>query len=167
LNQAASAADAPHGPCHPETNRYFMTIPEAASLVLKAGGVGKSGHLYLLDMGEPLRIKDLAEHIIRFYGFEPERDIPIVYIGMRKGEKLHERLSAPDETVLPTEFPKINKLILNRRLSAELPALLEELEPICWFDPGRPELYRNRRVLRRTLARRLPTLETPDDEPEF
>ena len=71
----------------PQMSRYFMTIPEASSLVLKAGGVGANGNLYLLDMGEPLLIRDLAEQMIRFYGFVPEKDIPIQYIGLREGEK--------------------------------------------------------------------------------
>ncbi|MDR0315713.1 MAG: polysaccharide biosynthesis protein, partial [Treponema sp.] len=66
---------------HPDMRRWFMTIPEACSLVLKAGGVGENGRLYLLDMGEPVRIRDLAEQMIRFYGFEPETEIKIEYTG--------------------------------------------------------------------------------------
>jgi len=77
---------------HPDTTRYFMTISEACSLVLKAGGVGENGGLYLLDMGEPVRIKDLAEQLIRFQGYEPETEIKIEYIGLRPGERLDESL---------------------------------------------------------------------------
>ena len=84
---------------HPEASRYFMTIPEACSLVLKTGGVGRSGQTYLLDMGEPVRIRDLAEQIIRFYGYEPGRDIKIEYIGLRRGERVEERLYSPDEVL--------------------------------------------------------------------
>ncbi|MFW5796191.1 MAG: polysaccharide biosynthesis protein [Alkalispirochaeta sp.] len=73
-------------------SRYFMTIPEAVSLVLQAGGAGTGGGLYVLDMGEPINIRDLAEQMIRFYGYEPDRDIPIVEIGLRPGEKREESL---------------------------------------------------------------------------
>ena len=90
---------------HPEASRYFMTIPEACSLVLKTGGVGRAGQTYLLDMGEPVRIRDLAEQMIRFYGFEPGRDIKIEYIGLRRGERVEERLYAPDEVLVPTGAP--------------------------------------------------------------
>ncbi|GAB1484350.1 hypothetical protein MASR2M78_31680 [Treponema sp.] len=95
---------------HPEASRWFMTIPEACSLVLKTGGVGKNGSLYLLDMGEPVRIRDLAEQMIRFYGFEPEKDIAIEYIGLRPGERLDERLWGDDETPIATEFPVSGEL---------------------------------------------------------
>ncbi len=77
---------------HPDIRRWFMTISEACSLVLKAGGVGVNGGLYLLDMGEPVRIKDLAEQLIRFHGFEPDTEIKIVYTGLRPG-RAHGRAS--------------------------------------------------------------------------
>ena len=89
---------------HPDATRYFMTIPEACSLVLKTGGVGKSGALYLLDMGESVKIRDLAEQMIRFYGYEPGKDIKIDYIGLRPGERVEERLFSPEETLVPTEY---------------------------------------------------------------
>ncbi len=76
----------------PNITRYFMTIPEAAQLVLQAGGLAQSGAIYVLDMGEPVRIMDLAEKLIRFYGYEPNIDIPIQIIGLRPGEKLYEEL---------------------------------------------------------------------------
>lgn len=77
---------------HPDITRYFMTIPEAAQLVLQAGGLAQSGAIYVLDMGEPVRIMDLAEKLIRFYGYEPNVDIPIKIVGLRPGEKLYEEL---------------------------------------------------------------------------
>jgi len=77
---------------HPEMRRYFMTIPEAVSLVLKAGANGRSGNLYVLDMGDPVRILDLAEDVIRLSGLEPYRDIQIEFCGLRPGEKLFEEL---------------------------------------------------------------------------
>ncbi len=86
---------------HPEMTRYFMSIPEAVQLILQAGALGKSGELYALDMGEPVRILDLAEDMIRLCGFEPGKDIEIVFTGSRPGEKLHERLAADDEIIEP------------------------------------------------------------------
>jgi FlaA1/EpsC-like NDP-sugar epimerase len=152
---------------HPESSRYFMTIPEACSLVLKTGGVGKGGQTYLLDMGEPVRIKDLAEQMIRFYGYEPGRDIPIEYIGLRPGERIEERLYAPDELLLPTEQPRINRLEIKNRAEFDLSALLEELAPHLTPIPGKERYYRNRRSLRSVLKKIVPTLIVPDHEPEF
>lgn len=86
---------------HPEMTRYFMSIPEAVQLVLQAGAVGRSGELYLLDMGKPVRILDMAHDMIRLCGHEPEVDIPVVYTGPRPGEKLHERLVSEDEIIEP------------------------------------------------------------------
>jgi FlaA1/EpsC-like NDP-sugar epimerase len=94
----------------PEMTRYFMTIPEAVSLVVQAGGMGASGQVFVLDMGRPVRILELAQNMIRLSGKEPERDIEIVYSGIRPGEKLHEELWGDHETVSPTEHPKIRKL---------------------------------------------------------
>ena len=82
---------------HPDIVRYFMTIPEAAQLVLLAGGLAKSGSIYVLDMGEPVRIMDLATRLIRFYGYEPGVDIPIEITGLRPGEKLYEELMLDSE----------------------------------------------------------------------
>ncbi len=77
---------------HPDITRYFMTIPEAAQLVLQAGGIAKSGSIFVLDMGEPVRIMDLAQKLIRAYGYIPNVDMPIKIIGLRPGEKLYEEL---------------------------------------------------------------------------
>jgi FlaA1/EpsC-like NDP-sugar epimerase len=82
-----------------EMTRFFMTIPEAAQLVIQAGGVGDSGDIFVLDMGEPVRILDLAKDMIRLSGREPERDIEIRVVGIRPGEKLHEQLFDADEVV--------------------------------------------------------------------
>lgn len=82
---------------HPDITRYFMTIPEAAQLVLQAGGLAQPGAIYVLDMGEPVRMMDLAEKLIRFYGYEPGVDIPIKIIGLRPGEKLYEELLMDSE----------------------------------------------------------------------
>jgi len=149
----------------PEVSRYFITIPEAVSLVLQAGGVGKARGLYLLDMGDPVLIRELAEQMIRFYGFEPGSEIPVRFTGLRPGEKLTERLWVEGDEVLPTEYPKILRLEPRYALNGHFKDVIESLYPICYFDPQRCELYRDRHALRRTLKRIIPTLRLPDDEP--
>ena len=94
---------------HPEMTRYFMTIPEAVSLVIQAGAIGGRGEIFVLDMGEPVRILDLARNMIRLSGKEPDRDIPIEFIGARAGEKLHEELWGEGETVGDTTHAKIKR----------------------------------------------------------
>lgn len=86
---------------HSEMTRFFMSIPEAVALVLQAGAIGTSGELYVLDMGTPVRIVDLAEDMIRLCGYEPDVEIPIVFTGMRPGEKLHEELIEDGESLMP------------------------------------------------------------------
>ena len=92
---------------HPDMTRYFMTIPEASALVVQAGAIGGRGEIFVLDMGEPVRILDLARDMIRLSGKEPDRDVAIAFVGVRAGEKLHEELWGPDEEVTPTPHPKI------------------------------------------------------------
>jgi FlaA1/EpsC-like NDP-sugar epimerase len=92
---------------HPDMTRYFMTVPEAAQLIVQAGAMGESGAIFVLDMGTPVKILDLARNMIRLSGKEPERDIPIEFIGVRPGEKLHEELWGDGEDAVPTAHPKI------------------------------------------------------------
>jgi FlaA1/EpsC-like NDP-sugar epimerase len=106
---------------HPEMTRYFMTIPEAASLVVQAGAIGGEGEIFVLDMGEPVRIIDLARNMIRLSGKEPDRDVAVEFVGARPGEKLHEELWGLDEEVRPTTHPKIQRV---KRRGAD-PAFLE------------------------------------------
>jgi FlaA1/EpsC-like NDP-sugar epimerase len=92
---------------HRDMTRYFMTIPEAVSLIVQAGAIGDQGHVYVLDMGEPVSIYELAENMIRLSGKVPERDVAIRVTGVRAGEKLHEVLWNEDEAAEPTAHPKI------------------------------------------------------------
>ena len=92
---------------HPDITRYFMTIPEACDLVLQAGAMGKGGEIYVFDMGQPVKIVDLAHRMIKLSGLEPHVDIKIVYTGLRPGEKLYEELLSDDATTMPTHHAKI------------------------------------------------------------
>ncbi len=143
---------------HPDMQRYFMTIPEACSLVLEAGGVGKNGAAYLLDMGEPVKIKDFAEQVIRFSGYEPYKDVDIKFIGLRKGERLDEPLWLDSEEPLPTEYPKLLSL---KTFSPDfdLGKLINELNPICCFDKDNSEIYRDKSTLLQILCNAIPSLK--------
>jgi FlaA1/EpsC-like NDP-sugar epimerase len=114
---------------HPEMTRYFMTIPEAVSLVVQAGAIGGRGQVYVLDMGEPVKILDLAVNMIRLSGKDPKTDISITFVGVRPGEKLHEELWTDGEKVGPTAHPKI--------LRAARPPIDAE-----WLQEGLDELER-------------------------
>jgi FlaA1/EpsC-like NDP-sugar epimerase len=94
---------------HPEMTRFFMTIPEAASLVIQSGAIGGEGHVFVLDMGEPVKIVELAEQMIRLSGKDPD-EIGIDFVGARPGEKLHEELWGASETVVATAHPKIRRV---------------------------------------------------------
>ncbi|MBW6480912.1 MAG: polysaccharide biosynthesis protein, partial [Bacteroidales bacterium] len=93
---------------HPEISRFFMTIPEACQLVLEAGFMGKGNEIFIFDMGEPIKILDIALKLIRLSGLVPYEDIKIIYTGLRPGEKLYEELFAESERQLPTHNPKIS-----------------------------------------------------------
>ncbi|MFC3199200.1 polysaccharide biosynthesis protein [Parapedobacter deserti] len=93
---------------HPDITRYFMTIPEAVQLVLEAGTMGKGGEIYVFDMGKPVKIVDLARKMIQLAGLKPDRDVEIVYTGLRAGEKLYEELLSDGEKVVPTHHDKIH-----------------------------------------------------------
>ncbi|MCJ7594907.1 MAG: polysaccharide biosynthesis protein, partial [Desulfobacterales bacterium] len=92
---------------HPEMTRYFMTIPEACQLILQTGAMGDGGEIFILDMGTPVKIVDMARDLIRLSGFEPEKDIKIEFIGLRPGEKLYEELITEGEGIVPTSHEKI------------------------------------------------------------
>lgn len=92
---------------HPEITRYFMSIPEAAQLILQAAAMGEGGEIFLLDMGQPVKIVDLAQDLIRLHGYEPETDIEIHFTGLRPGEKLYEELMTQGEGIVETQHEKI------------------------------------------------------------
>ena len=139
--------------------RYFMTIPEACSLVLRTGGVGENGSSYLLDMGQPVKITELAEQIIRFSGFEPYKDIDIVFTGARKGERAIEPLRLPEEEAQKTSYEKIMRLKNTPYAETHLRSLLEKLYPVCFRTSGEEKKYRNKQYLVSVLSEDAPSLK--------
>jgi FlaA1/EpsC-like NDP-sugar epimerase len=107
LFQEQIARGGPVTVTHPEITRYFMTIPEAAQLILQTGAMGEGGEIFILEMGKPIRILDMARDLIRLQGYEPEKDIPIQFIGLRPGEKLYEELITEGEGIVSTSHEKI------------------------------------------------------------
>ena len=132
--------------------RFFMTIPEACSLVLQTGGVGENGKSYLLDMGEPIKIIDLAKQIIKFSGLEPYKDIDIKIVGARKGERLIEPLWLEEEHPTQTKYKKLLTLDNKEYDSKRLSKLLEELYPICFYTSAKESDFRNRDKLIKILC---------------
>ena len=112
---------------HPDIIRYFMTIPEAVSLVLTAGGIAKGGEIFILDMGDPVKIKDLAENLIRLSGYTPGEDIKIEYTGLRPGEKLYEELLMDEEGIQKT---KSRKIYIGKPISLDENRLTQDLETL-------------------------------------
>jgi FlaA1/EpsC-like NDP-sugar epimerase len=104
---------------HPEVKRYFMTIPEAVLLVMQAGEMGKGGEVFVLDMGEPVKILDMAKQLIQLHGLVPDKDIPIEFIGLRPGEKMFEELLKAEEGVEQTAHELIHKAICRKDVNTE------------------------------------------------
>jgi len=110
---------------HPEMKRYFMITSEAVLLVLEASAVGQGGEVFVLDMGEPIKILDLAKEMIRLSGYEPDKDIPIVFTQIRPGEKLYEEILSAEEGVESTEYEKILRAKSSNKISSEV--LMEKI----------------------------------------
>ncbi len=113
---------------HPEVTRYFMTIPEAAGLVLQSAAQGQGGEIFVLDMGEPVKIVDLARQLIELSGLRPDEDIEIQFVGLRPGEKLFEELSHEAENTASTSHPKIMRFVCEPPSLTEVRAQLEMLK---------------------------------------
>ena len=117
---------------HPDMTRFFMTIPEAVGLIFQAGRQGGSGETFILDMGEPIRVLDIANDLIRLSGFGPNRPMPIVFTGPRPGEKLEEELSYDFETLVPTAHPKIRAAQYHEAIDPSwLKGGVDELRYLC------------------------------------
>jgi len=112
---------------HPEITRYFMTIPEACQLILQAGAMGKGGEIFVLDMGTPVNIKYLAQQMIRLSGKVPDKEIKVIYTGLRPGEKLHEELFHSEEKLQPTEH---NKILLADHRPTDYHSLIQALDAL-------------------------------------
>jgi FlaA1/EpsC-like NDP-sugar epimerase len=115
---------------HPDVTRFFMTIPEACQLILQAGVMGNGGEIFILDMGTPIKITDIARDLIRLSGFEPDVDIKIEYIGLRPGEKLYEELITEGENIVPTRHKKIMVL---KGIECDLQLLNGKVDELAHF----------------------------------
>lgn len=143
---------------HPEMTRYFMTIPEASQLVLQAGAIGKGGEIFILDMGEPIKILDLAKETIRLSGLKPYEDIQIVFTGMRPGEKLSEELETDKERLVKTSHSKIFIAQIAPYSREEIKKALTKIEELCNSE--------NDSQIRRFLTELLPEAKLENIPPQ-
>jgi FlaA1/EpsC-like NDP-sugar epimerase len=144
---------------HPDMKRYFMTIPEAVLLVLQAGSMGHGGEVFVLDMGEQAKIYDVACELIRLSGLEPHKDIPVVFTGVRPGEKLFEEVLTAEEGVEPTTHPKIFKARIKKPLSQK--TLNGKIEKLKEFAQRR-----DRAAIIQTLQELIPNYQPSRSDPD-
>lgn len=133
---------------HPDITRFFMTIPEATQLILQAMAMGRGGEIFVLDMGEPIKISYLAEQMILLAGLVPNEDIEIIYTGLRPGEKLFEELFYATETLMATTHEKIMQASYQQQNWLELLEILQEMNRACAIA--------DENLLRRLLERLVP-----------
>lgn len=150
------AAGGPITVTHPEMRRYFMTIPEASQLVLQAGTMGQGGEIFILDMGEPVRIADLARDLITLSGLRPGEDVEIRFTGMRPGEKLFEELSVDAEAAEKTRHPKIFVGRFRPCELGQIAAALDRLREVAAAGSSAPEV-------RAALRAVVPEFRSPED----
>lgn len=143
------AAGGPITVTHKEMTRYFMTIPEAVQLVLQAGSQAEGGEVFLFDMGKPVKIKDMAEDLIRLHGLTPDKDIKIVYTGLRPGEKLYEELLTSEEGTTSTKHKKIFKAQIQPLDESDLQQSLKTLKETT-----------DKQVILKTLKHMIPTYKS-------
>jgi FlaA1/EpsC-like NDP-sugar epimerase len=151
---------------HPEMRRYFMTIPEAVQLVLQAGALGEGGEVFVLDMGEPIKIVDLATDLVRLSGLEVGRDIEIHYTGIRPGERLYEEPFFRHEEVLPTGHPKVLRAT-NNHIPPDVGSAFEVLTAAGRECPSDEELRHLLRTLVPDFGQATPADEQPEPRPAF
>ncbi len=141
---------------HPDIIRYFMTIPEAVSLVLEAGTMAKGGEIFVLDMGEPVKITTLAENLIRLYGYQPYTEMPIKFVGLRPGEKLFEELLMSEEGLASTANKKI---FIGRQIEIDADTFEDRIEAL-----GRAATNNNKETVVKLLHDMVPTFKEPQKQ---
>ena len=131
---------------HPDVTRYFMTIPEAVGLILQAGGMGRGGEIFVLDMGQPIKIVDLAKNMIELSGYKVGEDIEIQFTGLKPGEKLFEELQHGAENHAPTAHPRILQFSSGNDCSKVSQLARTDFEPFV-DELGPNDLKRNLKLL--------------------
>jgi FlaA1/EpsC-like NDP-sugar epimerase len=132
------AAGGPVTVTHPDVTRFFMTIPEAVGLVMQAAVMGKGGEIFVLDMGQPVKIADLAKQMIELSGLTVGEDIEIKFTGLKPGEKLFEELQHHDEQHLPTDHPRVMRFVPKGDAAAASAQAIDQLEPILYTVSPNP-----------------------------